>query len=271
MSAPRPHSPLQPLSATAFKSIRQLLTRKARSKSGSCLLEGRRFVTDALAAGAAVEHLLATERFAAAAEGRELLAEAARRGIRRSGITERQLGQLSDTVTAQGVVAVAGTPGASLTDLLELRAPDLLLVAVDGVTDPGNAGTIIRTCAWFGVDGVLLSEGSVELSNPKLLRATMGAVFRLPVVEGVRLAEAIPGFRKLDYTVFAAEAGAPPPGGNLSSGGRRLLLFGSEAHGISPPVRGLADSAFGIPGAGTVESLNVSVAVGIALHAARGA
>ena len=136
------------------------------------------------------------------------------------------------------------------------------------MADPGNLGTIIRTCAWFGADGVLLSERSVELSNPKLLRSTMGAVFHLPVAAGINLPEMIHALRQRGFRILAAEAGGEPAGSVLRGGGNRMLVFGSEAHGLSPEVRDLADSKFGIAGSGRIESLNVAVAVGIALDIA---
>jgi tRNA G18 (ribose-2'-O)-methylase SpoU len=96
-------------------------------------------------------------------------------------------------------------------------------------------------------------------------------VFRIPVASGVDLEAIIPLLKREGFRVLAAEAGGAPARVALRAGGRRLLVFGSEAHGLSPGVRALADSMFGIPGSGEVESLNVSVAVGISLEIAASA
>lgn len=257
-----------PIPAARFKAFRLLLQKKHRAGTGTCLIEGRRFVAGALDRPGTVECLLVTGEFALTPEGATLVRDAALRRATVYSISGRQLGQLTETVSAQGVLAVVRLPRVEPGDLLRPDADRSLLVALDGVTDPGNLGTIIRSCAWFGADGVLISERSVELANPKLLRSTMGALFHVPVAAGVDLAGTIPAMRKRGYRVLAAEAGGEPAGTALPADGKIALVFGSEAHGISPAVRALADATFGIPGSGLIESLNVSVAVGIALHIA---
>lgn len=260
-----------PISAGKLRTIRLLLNKKHRLESGSCLIEGRRFVSEALARPGTVETLLLSHDAAGTAEGAGLLREASRNGVAVHSLTAKQLGAVSDTVTSQGILAVIRLPAVTLEQIAGREGRTGLLVALDGVSDPGNVGTIIRTCAWFGADGVLLSGQSVELSNPKLLRATMGAVFAIPVAAGVDLASAIPFLRGRGFDVMGAEAGGRPAREALAPRGKRLLVFGSEAHGLSAGVRALADSLFGIPGSGAIESLNVSVAVGIALDIVRSA
>ncbi len=260
--------PPTPIPAGKFKISRLLLNKKHRLESGTCLIEGRRFVAEALERPGTIEYLLLTPHFADTPEGAAFLREAGRRNAVAYTITEKQVGQLSDTVSSQGVLAVIRLPGVGPEDILRLRGERLLLVALDGVADPGNLGTIIRTCAWFGADGVLLSERSVELSNPKLLRSTMGAVFHVPVATGISLPDIIPALRQKGFRILAAEAGGEPAGTVLPGGGNRLLVFGSEAHGLSPVVKEFADAKFGIAGSSRIESLNVSVAVGIALNIA---
>ena len=257
--------------AARFKAARLLLQKKHRVDTGTCLIEGRRFVAEALERPGTIECLLVTGAFALTPEGAGLLRDAALRRVPVYSLSERQLGGLSETVSAQGVLAVIRLPRVDPGALLGSGGDRTLLVALDGVSDPGNLGTIIRSCAWFGVDGVLLSERSVELANPKLLRSTMGALFHVPVAAGVELAGMIPTLRRQGFRILAAEAGGEPAGSVLRGGGKMMLVFGSEAHGISPGVRALSDATFGIAGSGRIESLNVSVAVGIALHIAASA
>jgi TrmH family RNA methyltransferase len=259
---------LTPIPAARLKAIRLLLNKKHRLESGTCLIEGRRFVAEALARPGTVEALLLTHGAAGTPEGSAMLRDAARAGTPVFALTEKQLDGVSDTVSSQGILAVIRIPGVEPGEILRLAGPGATLVALDGVADPGNIGTIIRTCAWFGAGGIFLSERSVELSNPKLLRSTMGAVFALPVASGVDLPALIPRLKREGFSVLAAEAGGEPARAALRCGGRRLLVFGSEAHGLSAGVRALADAVFGIPGSGGIESLNVSVAVGISLEIA---
>jgi TrmH family RNA methyltransferase len=262
---------MTPISAGRLKAIRLLQNKKHRIESGTCLIEGRRFVAEALARPGVVEALLLTNDAAATPEGKSMLGAASRARIAVHSLTERQLDGIADTVSSQGVLALITVPGAEPGAILKSAGPDAVIVALDGVSDPGNIGTIIRTAAWFGAAGIFLSERSVELSNPKLLRSTMGAVFSIPVSPGVDLPAIIPIVKGQGFRVLAAEAGGKPARGVLLGPGRRLLVFGSEAHGLSAGVRSLADSVFGIPGAGRIESLNVSVAVGISLEIAAAA
>jgi TrmH family RNA methyltransferase len=256
---------IERLSGIRFKNTRLLLTKKHRLQEGKCLIEGRRFVSEALAAGAAVESVLVTGEFASEKEGGDLVGLARRAGAAVLTITPAQLAALSDTVTAQGVVAVAGLPGVAFDALPVPGRGRSLIVGLEAVADPGNVGTIIRTSAWFGADAVVMGEGTAELSNPKLLRATMGAVFRIPVVPGVDLLEAAPRLKRRGYRIVVSEAGGADADAAFAGGGRVFLIFGSEAHGIRRELSSLADARYGIPRYGTGESLNVSVAVGVAL------
>jgi RNA methyltransferase, TrmH family len=259
---------LTSISAARLKAIRLLLNKKYRLETGTCLIEGRRFVAEALARPGRVEALLLTHHAAESSEGGTLAREAVREGVPVYSLTEKQLDGVSDTVSSQGILAIIRLPGVEPGDILRQAGGATTLVALDGVSDPGNIGTIIRTCAWFGVGGIFLSERSVELSNPKLLRSTMGAVFTLPVASGVDLAAIIPILKRDGFRVMAADAGGEPARSALRGALKRVLVFGSEAHGLSGEVRALADTVFGIPGSGAVESLNVAVAVGISLEIA---
>ncbi len=253
------------LSTVRFKSLRLLLQKKHRMKEGRCLIEGRRFVADAFQAGVKPELVLVTGEFASHREGGELLRLARDAGVPVRTVTDGQLTALSETVTAQGIIAVVPLPGVTADRLPGRGSRGALIVALDGVSDPGNVGTIVRTCAWFGADGIILGEGTAELSNPKLLRSTMGAVFRIPVVASVDLLESVRGLKEEGFRMVIADPEGSDDAGIFGAGGNVLLVFGSEAHGVRPGLATMADARYGIPKYGTGESLNVSVAVGIAL------
>jgi TrmH family RNA methyltransferase len=170
-------------------------------------------------------------------------------------------------VTFQGVVAVLKQQHFALENLMNSPEARSSLVALDGVSDPGNAGTMIRTCDWFGLNGVILGENSVELYNPKVLRATMGGVFHIPIVEGVDLLSTLCRAKDAGYKVYVTTASGDSHFDRVQYASKSIIVFGNEAWGVSDQVRQLADVHLTIRRYGLGESLNVSVACGIILSA----
>ena len=143
-----------------------------------------------------------------------------------------------------------------------------MVLALDGVSDPGNVGTVIRTADWFGVEAVLLGGDCVELHNPKLVRATMGALFRVPTYEVENVAAELARLRSSGFEIFAAAADGDTRWDAWTSNRRRALVLGSEAEGVSDEARAVGAKSLAIPRKGGGESLNVAIAAGIFLHAA---
>ncbi|MCK5738021.1 RNA methyltransferase [bacterium] len=171
--------------------------------------------------------------------------------------------RLSDTVSSPGIFASLEMkkPEFSETDFAE----DVLLVAVENLADPGNLGTIIRTADWFGATALLLGTGTVDCYNPKVVRATMGSLFHLPIFNNLNLTELLPELRCQKFTSYAAVLDGDPLPATPGTG-RRILVLGSESHGISPELAQHCDFLVRIPGRGPAESLNVSVAAGVLLY-----
>ncbi len=184
-------------------------------------------------------------------------------------VDEAQLATLTDTVTPQGLVAVCDQPRATLDDVVAGEAR-LVVVCAD-VRDPGNAGTVIRCADAFGADGVVLGAGSVEVTNPKTVRASVGSIFHLPVVTGVTTADAVRALQRAGVRVLAADgAGARTVADLARSGelsGRIAWLFGNEAWGLPTEVAALADEVVRVPMWGAAESLNLSTAAAVCLYA----
>jgi TrmH family RNA methyltransferase len=174
---------------------------------------------------------------------------------------------LSETVTFQGIVAVVKQKTFSLDVILQMNGTQSLLVAFDGVSDPGNVGTMVRTCDWFGVDGILLGRNSVELYNPKVLRATMGGVFHVPIVQGVDLLSTASQAKGLGYRVYVTDQNSETHFDRVKYSNKSLIVFGNEAWGVSDQLKQLADTAISIRRYGAGESLNVGVACGVVLSA----
>ena len=167
--------------------------------------------------------------------------------------------KISDTKNPQGIAAVFQIPKKE-----KLANPnDTLIVYVDNVNDPGNLGTIIRTCDWFGVNTILLSKDSAEYTNPKVVRSSAGSIFHLKIHDDVSV-ENLKELRKKNYKIFCSDLN----GENIYTiikPEKYVLIFSNEAHGPSREILKIADKNISIPKAGNAESLNVAVAAGIIL------
>lgn len=244
--------------------LRDLATRTGRERKGLYLLEGPRAIEDALARGAEIRWIVASdegagdvERWAAAG----LLPE----GVERYRATPEGVAELADTVTPQGVLAAGAIPPAGLAALPEDVGRILLLV--DGVQDPGNLGTLLRTLAAAGGRAAICVKGTVDPYNPKALRGAAGATFALRVAYGVERGEAVEWCAARSIPIVALEADAPslfaagPPEPPVA------LAVGGEAAGLGVGLLDRAARVVGLPMEAGVESLSAAVAGSIAMYA----
>ncbi len=255
------------ISKAKFHSLKKLTQKKYRSEERKFLVEGEKLVQDAIDSGWQVQTLLIRQDLTEKESSAGLIRVTETNHIECFAITETELNELSDVVTAQGIVAVVSHKDYGHS-FLEKKGHSIV-VALDAISDPGNLGTIIRTCDWFGVDGVIISENSVELYSPKVVRATMGSVFHLPIFSGLRLPETITNLKSIGYAVFAATLDAKTSVETITIPKKTIFILGSEAHGINPAVLSLADETVMIPKYGKAESLNVGIACGVLLARAR--
>ena len=177
--------------------------------------------------------------------------------------------QMADTVTPQGVVAVARYLDVTVDEVLATGASHL--VVLHEVKDPGNVGNIIRTADAAGVDAVIVTADSVDVFNPKVVRATTGSIFHIPVVMGVELVPTIESLKGAGVRIFAADADGTSLGQVRSEGGLSAplaWLFGNEAHGLSPEDELLADTTVSVPMFGQAESLSLQTAAAICIYEA---
>jgi TrmH family RNA methyltransferase len=247
-----------------LKDVRRAIVRGALTQQGLCVAETFHLLEEALRSDCDVKVVLAAEsvRSAAASHVRGL------NGIRLAVLPDPLFQSLSGTETAQGVMALVQPPAWSLDQLFRGRP---LVVVLDGLQDPGNAGTILRTAEAFGATGAMFLKGTVSPYNSKALRASAGSLFRLPYLHGLDAALARAAMRQHRVDLYA---GVPAhPGAHV----RTLaevdlsrpcgLIIGSEAHGVGNELRSAA-ADLSIPTVG-VESLNAAVAAGILLYEAR--
>ncbi|OFR86909.1 RNA methyltransferase [Micrococcus sp. HMSC067E09] len=184
--------------------------------------------------------------------------------------SDEVLTAMSDAVTGQGILIVAALPQAMGLDQVLTQGRVRLAAVLCRVQDPGNAGTILRAADAAGADAVLLTTGSVDLFNPKVVRSTAGSIFHLPVVTGLSLDASVDALRRAGLQVWAADGHADHTLTSLASetlGSPTAWLLGNEARGLSETERALADQAVAVPLYGAAESLNVGTAATVCLYA----
>ncbi len=253
------------ISASERKALEKLLLKKYRQEEGRFLIEGPHLVQEALASTWTVCEIIVTEEFHGNPHAAPILRAASRKKIPVRDAPAAFMRKLSETVTPQGVIAVVEQRA----EKLPPGGIDNLCVALDAVADPGNVGTIIRTADWFGAGAVFLGKGCVEVSSPKVLRASMGSLFHLPVYTGADLRDLALRWREHggEVIVTVAEGGERSDRARFQK--RSLFVFGNEAAGITVPLEGIPVRRVTIPKTGNAESLNVAISCGILLSTAR--
>lgn len=243
---------------------RRLLRRAGRDRAGRFLVEGAQAVREALAHGTVRElFVVDTARHA------DLVAAARAAGARVSPVDERAAASLSDTVTPQGLVAVCDLLDVPLADALA-GTPRLVAVCA-GITDPGNAGTVVRVADAAGADAVLLAGDTVDPHNGKAVRASTGSVFHLPLARERDAPAALAACRAAGLALLVADGGGEldlhAPEVRPVLAGPVAWVFGSEAHGVGADLAAVADHRVRIPIHGRAESLNLATAAAICLYA----
>ena len=238
--------------------VRSLLRRKGRREHGLFLIEGPSLLEEALNSRLTVLEIRASAEAGEAAA--PLIGRARDAGADVIEVSTRALGRISDLESPPGIVAVARMQARALPELLELPGVLLLLA---GVSDPGNAGTLVRAAEAFGAAGVIFGEGGVEPYHPKVVRAAMGSLFRLP--HGVAAAaELVAGASAAARPVVAADrTGTPLP--EFTFPPNPVVAVGSERGGVGGWLPHW-DTSVAIPHAGPTESLNAGVAGAIVLY-----
>lgn len=250
----------------AIKGARHILAlkqRKHRDEQKKYLIEGIRLCEEALASQAPIEQLLFCRESIDRNQRLEtLFQDAIEKNIPIQQTDWRAFKGMSDTETPQGVLGVVQMPAWDRNTILTSNAPLLIL---DRISDPGNLGMIMRTAEAASCAGIFLTRGSVELFNAKVVRATMGAIFRLPAFPLENGPELLQELAQHNKTILAAHVDGTPYH-QLTTKESVALLLGNEAFGVDPELLAQATHTVTIPMAAPVESLNVAVASGILLY-----
>ena len=234
--------------------------RSARLTDGQFLVEGATLLAVALDAGAEVSLVIRDGGVPLSDELAELAQRAARAGARLVELAPGTMAKVTDTVTPQPLASVVSRRQITLDELLAAGPPALPVVVLVGVSDPGNAGTLLRSAEAAGASAVVFCAGCVDPFNPKTVRASAGSIFLVPVVEDVdaRVALAALGDHGVERIGTVARGGLAL--GDAPLGGPVAVVLGNEAHGLPEGLERVLDGVVTIPMSGRAESLNVAMA-----------
>lgn len=238
-----------------FKEIKKLKEKKHRIKSNKYLIEGLRFVEEAIKSKVSIDSIIFTESFK---EKNPDLFLKINENIKLIQMNEALLKQLCSTENPQGIVGVINMQNK------ELKSGELV-VLVDKVQDPGNMGTIIRTAHAAGAAGIVMTKGTVDIYNDKTLRSTMGSIFYIPIVEDDSL-DFVKSLKKEGYKLVVSSLQGKNNFFEENLQGKVMIAVGNEGNGVSEEVYDIADIKVKIPMPGESESLNVAVATSIMIY-----
>lgn len=240
------------------KLAKKLKLKKNRDKENLFIAEGLRFVESAIESNS-VKYILYSEKIYSTngydriLKNKEAVFE----------IPNETLMELCDTENPQGVIAICYKKEYELENI-----PRKLLIIVDGVQDPGNLGTIIRTSDAAGVSGIIVLKGTVDIYNPKVLRSTMGSIFNIPIILKDDFAEVSSALLKEGYNIVTTSLEGKKSLYEYDFSKKTAIILGNEANGVSEEVLNISTEKIIIPMEGKSESLNVAIANSIIVYEA---
>src|SRR5712692_3822184 len=246
------------------KELRRAFARGELTPDGYCAIEGLRILEEAIRSGLRFRAVFFSS--SAEAKAQRLLPQIGAQ-VETVLLPDKLFASAVPSETPQGVAALVRWKEFSLDDVLA-KAQSGPLLAIAGVQDPGNLGTILRSAEAFGAGGVLLGEGTVSPFNPKVVRASAGSVFRLPLAR-TKLSDALGRMRECGLRLVATSSHKGTPVGEAKLAGPLVIFIGSEGAGVSRDLIKAMDEVVAIPHAPQVESLNVGVATSIVLYEVR--
>lgn len=179
-------------------------------------------------------------------------------------VSDQVFREISETMTPQGILAIVKQPEYTLLDMIKDEEARLLLL--EDIRDPGNLGTMVRTAEGAGFSGIILSKGSVDMFNPKVIRSTMGAIYRVPFIYSENFLDTLADLKKKQVSIYAAHLEGACDYDAISYEKKTAILIGNEANGLSDESAAIASRCIKIPMEGNVESLNAGVAAAILMY-----
>ncbi len=250
------------LSNPLVKEIKSLHSRKGRDKAGLFIIEGLKLVNDAIKAGLPVRLIAYNESCPVDYIHQNV-------DIEQYIFSDEVMKKVSTTDSPVSIIAVARKPETKKDILPAICQKSSLVVILDNISDPGNLGTIIRTCCGAGIDALLLAGDSVDLYNPKVIRSSAGLAWKMQVIKVKDKQQLVDQLKSSKFRIIVADAKAEYCYYDRVYGQKAAIVFGSESHGVSDIFIQAADPAVKIPISQDVESLNVAISAAIILFEAR--
>lgn len=246
-----------------IKLIKSLKSKKNRQKNNMFIIEGVRFLEFVVENNVPIIEICFSNELYKTSGGEELLDRAYKMGLKISEIDTKIFSSITDTKNTQGVIALVELEDMRF-NIDEYR--DKLILILDRIQDPGNLGTIIRTADAAGVDLVVLSKGTVDPYNEKVLRSTMGSIFTVPILIEDDITGLIHYLKDNNYSIISSYLQTEDRYDQIDYRGPVAIVIGNEANGVSEEIIKLSDKYAKIPIWGKAESLNVGVAAGILMY-----
>lgn len=230
---------------------------KARKEQGVFLVEGRKMTEEAPKEW--IRELYVSESYLAEKENAKSL-----RGMEYEVLSDHVMKAAADTQTPQGILAVVSMPRWDFTDITEMDSGSYLFL--EDIQDPGNLGTMIRSGEAAGITAVIVSNGTVDLYNPKTIRSTMGSIYRVPFFAADDLKQTICTMKEQGMKLYAAHLKGNRSYDEPDYRQKCGFLIGNEGKGLTEEIAGLADEYIRIPMEGSVESLNAAIAAAVLMY-----
>lgn len=248
-----------------IKILKKLYNRKNRRKKGKFVLEGYRIIDEALKSKTIFDNIYMSPDFYNSEQGQSLMDIFQKKyDLDTLVIVKKKLlNKISATNSSQGVVGVVNEIEYELREVFFKKE---ILLLLDRIQDPGNMGTIIRTAVAAGVDGIIILKGSVDIYNLKVLRATMGAIFKIPLIQNISLDKFFYLFNNNRYKLISTDLSAEKYYHKLDYREPSIIAIGNEANGLQEKIIANSDYTIKIPVIGEIDSLNAAIATGIILY-----
>lgn len=245
------------------KHVKKLKEKKYREEYGEFLVEGIKMIEEAISENAVIKYIVVCDDCKTQSSiPSDLLYEIAKYNCIYA--SEKVFNSMTDVTNPQGILAVIEKPANRET---EIDFKDDLFLVLDNIQDPGNMGTILRTADSINLKQILVSKGTADQYNPKVVRSTMGAIFRVRVIECEDLCKTLKELKKHKIEVYATDLKTDKSIYDVNYK-RKAIVIGNEANGVSTEILNLADTKIKIPMSGKTESLNAAVATGVILYEA---
>lgn len=247
-----------------IKELKSLHKKKYRYINKKYFLEGIRSVEECIKYSSNIEYIVYSESLLNLNGGLKLYEDITKMKLNVIKTTDVILKSVSDTDNPQGIIAVMNFKESKIEELI--GDDKKFFIILDRIQDPGNMGTIIRTCDAFNVDGVIISEGCVDIYNPKTIRSTMGSIFHIPIVFSENILETTKYLKLNNIDIMSTSLENSMDIYNVDLNKDVAIIIGNEANGVSEELLSISNTNIKIPMSGKAESLNAAIASSIVIY-----